>query len=207
MQMLHVQPIALEGHVARLEPLALAHAAGLLAAAGDPRIWPYMPEDPSASLAAMTGWIERSLAAQARGTDLPFTILWRATGEIAGSTRYLNIMPRDRGLEIGWTWLASPARRTALNTECKYLLLRHAFEGLGAIRVQLKTDRRNEVSQRAIARIGAVREGILRKHMIYPNGFQRDSVMYSITDDEWPAVKARLEGMLGDILGKRSSES
>ena len=196
--MMEVPPITLEGHVARLEPLTLVYAAGLLAAADDPSIWPYMPEDPSASLAAMTGWIERALAAQARGTDLPFAILWRATGAVAGSTRYLNIMPRDRGLEIGWTWLASAARRTALNTECKYLLLRHAFEQLGAIRVQLKTDRRNLVSQRAIERLGAVREGILRKHMIYPSGYQRDSVMYSITDEEWPAVKARLEGLLGE---------
>ena len=196
--MLDVRPMTLEGRVARLEPLSQEHAAGLFAAAGDPSIWPYMPEDPSASLDAMSGWIERSLEARARGTDLPFAIRWRATGEIAGSTRYLNIAARDRGLEIGWTWLSATARRTALNTECKYLLLRHAFERLGAIRVQLKTDRRNEVSQRAIARLGAVREGVLRKHMIYPNGYQRDSVMYSITDEEWPEVKARLEGMLGE---------
>jgi RimJ/RimL family protein N-acetyltransferase len=105
-------------------------------------------------------------------------------------------MPQDRGLEIGGTWYGLEFQRTVVNTECKYLLLRHAFETLGCIRVQLKTDRLNERSQKAIERIGAVREGVLRNHMILPNGRYRDSVFYSIVDTEWPAVKKRLEEMM-----------
>jgi RimJ/RimL family protein N-acetyltransferase len=155
-----------------------------------------MPADPSASAAAVTAWIHDALAERAAGTQFPFAIVELASGAAVGSTRYLNITPRDRGIEIGWTWLAPRMQRSAVNTECKYLLLRHAFETLGAIRVQLKTDARNLTSQRAIERLGAVREGVLRKHMIVLHGHQRDTVMYSITDDEWPAVKSRLAGLL-----------
>jgi RimJ/RimL family protein N-acetyltransferase len=191
-----VRPVTLEGRVARLEPLAPRHAAGLLRAGGDADIWAYLPVNPSESLAEMGRWVAAALEAQARGTDLPFAIVRRADGAVVGSTRYLNIARHDRGLEIGWTWLGREVRRTAINTECKYLLLRHAFEGLGAIRVQLKTDLRNERSQRAIERIGAVREGVLRKHMIVQGGHRRDTVMYSVIDTEWPAVRARLEGMM-----------
>ncbi len=193
---LDVRPITLEGTVARLEPLRPTHAEALYRAAQDPSIWDYMPVDPSASLAGMSAWIDAALAQQATGTQLPFAIIERATDTPVGSTRYLSIMPADRGLEIGWTWLTPAAQRTAINTECKYLLLRHAFEELGALRVQLKTDGRNVISQRAIERLGAVREGVLRKHMFVRHGYQRDSVMYSITDDEWPAVKAGLEAKL-----------
>ena len=191
-----VQPITLMGAAVRLEPLGLQHADDLFAAAQDPDIWRYMPSDPSASPAALRAWITTALDAQAAGSELPFTILDRATSRALGSTRYLNISPRDRSLEIGWTWLARPARRTSVNTECKYLLLRHAFETLRAVRVQLKTDRRNTVSRAAIERLGAVREGILRKHMLVANGYIRDTVMYSVTDDEWPGVKVHLESML-----------
>lgn len=191
-----VQPVTLMGTAVRLEPLGLQHADDIFAAAQDPDIWRYMPSDPSASPAALRAWIAAALDAQAAGGELPFAILDRATGRALGSTRYLNISARDRGLEIGWTWLASPARRTAVNTEGKYLLLRHAFETLRAVRVQLKTDRRNTVSQAAIERLGAVREGILRKHMLVANGYIRDTVMYSVTDDEWPGVKVRLQSML-----------
>jgi N-acetyltransferase len=193
---MEVTPVTLEGRVARLEPLEQRHAAGLLAVAQDRDIWRYMPSDPSGSPERMAAWIAAALRTQAAGTELPFAIVARATGEAVGATRYLNIVPRDRGLEIGWTWLGRAARRTAVNTECKYLLLRHAFETLGTIRVQLKTDGRNTVSQRAIERLGAVREGVLRRHMILEDGFQRDSVMYSIIAEEWPAVRTRLEGML-----------
>jgi RimJ/RimL family protein N-acetyltransferase len=114
-----------------------------------------------------------------------------------GSTRYLDIRRENRGLEIGWTWLAAAVQRTAVNTECKYLLLRHAFETLGAIRVQLRTDLRNLRSQRAIERIGATREGVFRQERIMWDGYLRDSVFYSVIDCEWPAVKARLEARLG----------
>ncbi|HEY7834071.1 MAG TPA: GNAT family protein [Ktedonobacterales bacterium] len=194
--MLRVDPVILEGVVARLEPLAPAHAADLFAAAHDASTWAYMPADPSASVAAISAWIAEALGQREAGGQMPFAIIERASGRAVGSSRYLNIMAHDRGLEIGWTWLAPAVRRTAVNTECKYLLLRHAFEELGTIRVQLKTDRRNEVSQRAIERLGAVREGILRQHMIVRDGYQRDSVMYSIIASEWPAVRARLEAWL-----------
>lgn len=113
-----------------------------------------------------------------------------------GSKSYLDVAPEHLRIEIGWTWLGAPARRTAVNTECKLLLLRHAFETLGCGRVQLKTDGRNLRSQTAIARLGAVREGVLRKHVILPDGFVRDTVMFSITADEWPGVRARLEDFL-----------
>jgi RimJ/RimL family protein N-acetyltransferase len=189
-----IGPITLEGRWVRLEPLAAHHAADLAEAAQDDEIWRYMPavlkteED-------IRDWIAAAQAQQATGTQLPFAIVDRATGRAIGSTRYLNIVPADRGLEIGWTWLAREARRTAINTECKFLLLRHAFEPLGCIRVQLKTDRRNERSRRAIERIGGQLEGILRNHMILHYGL-RDSAFYSIIDTEWPEVKERLVSRL-----------
>jgi RimJ/RimL family protein N-acetyltransferase len=144
----------------------------------------------------MRNWLREILARAEKGTDLPFVVVHLASGRIAGATRYLNIVPRDRGLEIGGTWYGLEFQRTGVNTECKYLLLRYAFEILGAIRVQLKTDLRNERSQRAIERIGAVKEGILRNHMILPDGTIRNSVFYSIIDSEWPAVKMRLEALM-----------
>ena len=192
-----VEPVTLVGAVARLEPLEMAHAEALYPVSQYPRIWEYMSSDPSASLESMRAWIAEMLAPREAGTQLSFAIFDRATDMYVGSTSYLDIMPEHRNLEIGWTWLTPAVQRTPINTECKYLLLRHAFETLGAIRVQLKTDRRNETSQRAIERLGAVREGILRKQrIIVRDGYQRDSVMYSITDDEWPAVKTGLEAKL-----------
>jgi RimJ/RimL family protein N-acetyltransferase len=193
---MQIEPVTLVGRVVRLEPLQPAHAEDLHAAGQEPRIWLCMPTDPSASVVSTVAWIADALAEQAAGRQIPFAIVDQATNRAVGSTRYLSLAPRDRGLEIGWTWLAVSAQRTAVNTECKYLLLRHAFDELGAIRVQLKTDSRNVTSQRAIERLGAVREGVLRKQMIVQDGYQRDTVMYSITDDEWPAVKARLEARL-----------
>jgi RimJ/RimL family protein N-acetyltransferase len=125
-------------------------------------------------------WISAALQEQAAGIVLPFAIIDLASGYAVGSTRYMAIVIRDRGLEIGWTWLSPFVQRTGVNTECKYLLLRHAFETLGAIRVQLKTHHDNVKSQRAIERIGATREGVLRNHMIMPDGSYRHSVYYSI---------------------------
>jgi RimJ/RimL family protein N-acetyltransferase len=144
----------------------------------------------------MRGWVSDILSRSEKGTDLPFVAIHLATGRMAGATRYLNIMPHDRGLEVGGTWYGLEFQRTAVNTECKYLLFKHAFETLGCIRVQLKTDLRNERSQRAIERIGAVKEGVLRNHMILPDGRIRHSVFYSILDAEWEGVKKRLEEML-----------
>src|SRR5260221_8471640 len=136
------------------------------------------------------------LGRQTRGTDLAFAVVHLASGRAIGASRYLNIEPAHRSLEIGGSWYGRAYQRTAVNTEAKYLLLSHAFDTLGCIRVQIKTDVRNERSQRAIERLGAVREGVLRHHMIMPDGHVRDSVYYGILAEEWPAMKARLEGML-----------
>jgi len=144
----------------------------------------------------MARWVRDILGRAASGTDMPFVAVHLPSGMVAGATRYMNIMPRDRGLEIGGTWYGPEFQRTVVNTECKYLLLTHAFEDLHAIRVQLKTDLNNERSQRAIERIGAVREGILRNHMILPDGRVRDSVFYSVLENEWPTVKERLERLM-----------
>jgi RimJ/RimL family protein N-acetyltransferase len=140
--------------------------------------------------------VQDILSRQAQGTDLPFAVIHLQAGCAIGATRYMEIRPKDLALEIGGTWYAPAYQRTAVNTECKYLLLRHAFEEWGCVRVQFKTDLLNERSQRAIERLGAVREGVLRHHMITPEGRLRDSVYYSILDSEWPAVKARLEAFL-----------
>jgi RimJ/RimL family protein N-acetyltransferase len=191
------QPLTLTGAFVRLEPLAPAHAPDLLAAvAHDPAIWQWLPVEPPGTLAEMTAFIQTALEAQAGGASIAFAQIAQTTGQAVGSTRYLNISRRDRGLEIGWTWIGKPWQRSAINTEAKYLLLRHAFEDLGAVRVQLKTDGRNLQSQAAIARLGAVREGVLRRHMLVRDGYIRDTVMYSILDHEWPAVQAGLAAKL-----------
>jgi RimJ/RimL family protein N-acetyltransferase len=137
------------------------------------------------------------LQRQARGTDLPFAVIFKQNGRAIGATRYLEIRPEHHGLEIGGTWYGVNYQRTVVNTECKYLLLRHAFETLGCIRVQFKADSRNERSIRALERIGAVREGMLRNHMILADGTIRHSVYFSIIESEWPAVKERLEAWIG----------
>jgi len=192
--MMKIEPVVLEGRWVRLEPLAMRHAGDLAAVSGDAEIWRYMPAS-LMTAGQVEEWLAATLAMQATGAVLPFAIVERASGRAIGSTRYLSIVPQDRGIEIGWTWLARAAWRTPVNTECKYLLLRHAFETLGCIRVQLKTDRRNERSRRAIERIGAQFEGILRNHMIMPYGL-RDSAYYSIIDAEWPAVQSNLVARL-----------
>lgn len=191
-----IRPVTLAGRVIRLEPLSEAHVPALAVAGDDERIWRYMRYGSVRTEPQMRELVRYLLAGQARGTDLPFTVFHQATGDIIGMTRYLDIQPANRSVEIGGTWFAVAHQRTAANTESKYLLLRHAFETLGCIRVQLKTDVRNEPSQRAIERIGAVKEGILRNHMILPDGYIRSSIIYSILIEEWPAVKALLENKL-----------
>jgi RimJ/RimL family protein N-acetyltransferase len=156
-----------------------------------------MPIRQPQSLAEMQRHIEEALRLQEAGATVPFATISLEHGRAMGATRYLTIMPQDRGLEIGWTWLGPEVQRTGVNTEAKYLLLRHAFETLGAIRVQLKTHHNNLRSQRAIERLGAVREGTLRNHMIMPDGSYRHSVYFSVIDDEWPSVKTRLETLMG----------
>ena len=192
---MRVEPVTLEGWMVRLEPLRFAHEAGLWEVAQDPEIWQFM----SALVERrddLHAWIAEALRLAQQGSALPFAIIERATGRAIGSTRYGNIIPADRNLEIGWTWLGKQFWRTAVNTECKYLLLRHAFETLGCVRVQLKTDALNVRSRTAIKRLGAIEEGTLRKHIWVQNRRFRDTVMFSIIDDEWPAVRERLEGWL-----------
>ena len=191
--MLKIEPVTLTGGLVRLEPLQMRHAAELYQAAQDPAIWTYMSIPPIRSLAEMEQFIATALQEQEMGTSLPFAIIDLAQNRAVGSTRYLDIKFAHRGLEIGWTWLSSSVQRTGINTECKYLLLRYAFETWGAIRVQLKTHHLNFKSQRAIERLGAVKEGTLRNHVIMPDGSYRHSVYYSIIEGEWPSVKIGLE--------------
>jgi RimJ/RimL family protein N-acetyltransferase len=193
--MLDLTPVTLNGKHARLEPLSVAHAPGLAASAHHSEIWEHM-RLPLFDDAVLREAIDAALAEHARGEGLPFTIVDATSGEQVGMTRYLDVQHEHRGLEIGWTWLTPRMWRTAINTECKYLLLSHAFEKLGCIRVQLKTSEKNLRSRRAIERIGARFEGIVRKHLVLPNGNVRSSALYSILDDEWPAVKAALEAKL-----------
>ncbi|MEA2529838.1 MAG: N-acetyltransferase [Thermomicrobiales bacterium] len=190
-----VEPVTLEGRRVRLEPIGHEHADDLVVAAGDRAIWRYIPLDPS-STESMRTWIDGSIADREAGTVLRFAIVDRASGRAVGSTSLFDIRPKDRGIEIGWTWLGRDAQRTGINTECKHLLLRHCFETVGAIRVQLKTHRLNFTSRRAIERIGAQFEGILRNHTIMPDGSYRDSAYYSIIECEWPAVRRHLELMM-----------
>ena len=189
-------PVVLYGDLVRLEPLDYVHADQLLEEAQDEEIWRYMPIPCPTTREQMLDQINKAWQAAAATLEVPFAILDDATDRAIGSTRFLDIKRHDRALEIGWTWLGTAHQRTGVNTECKYLLLRHAFEELGAIRVQLKTDRRNQRAQRAIERLGAVKEGTFRKHRLMWDGVVRDTVYYSILDSEWQGVKQRLEGFL-----------
>jgi RimJ/RimL family protein N-acetyltransferase len=187
-------PLLVSPHV-RLEALTVGHETDLYAAGQAPEIWTYLPtvHAPFQSREATRHWIDEALAQQATGWRWPFAIVWQATGRAIGSTSYLDLRWSDRALEIGWTWLTPAYWRTVVNTQCKYLLLQHAFEALGMYRVQLLTDSRNQRSQRAIERLGARKEGVLRSHILCPDGYRRDSVLYSILDHEWPEVRRRLE--------------
>lgn len=191
-----IKPVVLTGKYVRLEPMTLDHVDPLAKIGIGHDFWDFMVYGRMDSVEDMRGWVTDVLSRAEKGADLPFIAIHLASGRVAGATRYLNIMPDDRGLEIGGTWYGLEFQRTAVNTECKYLLLKHAFETLGCIRVQLKTDSRNERSQRAIERIGALKEGVLRNHMILPDGHHRHSVYYSILDTEWGEVKKKLEGMM-----------
>jgi N-acetyltransferase len=193
---MEIKPVVLQGQHVRLEPMTEGHVPGLTAIGAGQTFWDFMLYGNINTMEDMTSWVKDILARAEKGTDLPFVVIQLESEHVAGATRYLNIMPKDRGLEIGGTWYGAEFQRTVVNTECKYLLLSHAFDTLGCIRVQLKTDLRNERSQRAIERIGAVREGVLRNHMILPDGRFRHSVFYSILDTEWPDVKRKLEEML-----------
>lgn len=190
-----VQPVTLEGRAVRLEPLSRAHHHALAQVGLDEDLWRWIPTQVRTP-EEMVAYIEKALDEQTRGVSLPFAIIEKSSGRAIGSTRYGNIDREHRRVEIGWTWIAREWQRTAVNSECKYLLLRHAFESLGCIRVELKTDSLNERSRNAILRIGAKEEGICRNHMITSSGRIRHTVYFSVIDSEWPAVKAKLEARL-----------
>jgi RimJ/RimL family protein N-acetyltransferase len=189
-------PVELGGRYVRLVPLAREHAGPLWQAAGDPTIWRYMRTGLIHSETEMGALIDKLLVLQRAGGDLPFTVLLRAGDRPVGMTRYLDIQRAETTVEVGGTWYGPRFQRTPVNTDCKLTMLRHAFEVEGAHRVQIRTDLRNERSQRAIERLGAVREGVLREHLMMPDGVMRSSVCYSILAPEWPTVRARLERLL-----------
>lgn len=195
--MLRPERIVLEGRFVRLEPLDERHRDDLLAAAAeDPATWRYMSSDLSVGAGAWPAY----LADARRPEYVAWATIERDSNRAVGSTRFGDIAPEHGRVEIGWTWIAPSHQRTAVNTEAKLLQLTYAFDELGATRVALKTDGRNLRSQAAIERLGAVREGALRRHIRMPDGFMRDTVYYSILSDEWPAVKARLEERLGHTM-------
>jgi RimJ/RimL family protein N-acetyltransferase len=190
-----VQPVTLEGRVVCLEPLSLAHVDALCEVGLDESIWRYIPYHVETS-EQMRGYVQTALKGQADGTMLPFATFSKEAGRVVGSTRYMTIDKPNHRVEIGSTWIGQPWQRTAVNTEAKYLMLQHAFEVLSCLRVEFKTDALNEKSRNAILRIGAKQEGIFRNHVIMSTGRIRDSVYFSITDGEWPQVKAALEAKL-----------
>ncbi|MEO6095046.1 MAG: GNAT family N-acetyltransferase [Fibrobacteria bacterium] len=189
--------LMLTGGGVELVPLAPDHIPGLYRAGKNPELWRFVPFA-VASESDMGRYVSMALADRDRGEGFPFTIRHKADGRILGSSRYYSLSPQNRNLEIGYTWLDPSVWRTAVNTECKLLLLRHAFESLGCVRVALRTDLRNLRSRNAIERLGATLEGVLRKHMILPDGYIRDTVYFSITDEEWPQVKNGLAARLVD---------
>jgi RimJ/RimL family protein N-acetyltransferase len=186
----------LVGRIVVVEPLERRHEEGLWAAGRDPEVWRWLPVDAAADRESFSGWLEEALARRDAGLDVPFAVLSAESGAPLGSTRYLALRPEHRGLEIGWTWLGARSWGTGANAEAKLLLLRHAFETLGCLRVEFKTDARNERSRAALEALPARFEGIFRKHMIVRDGQLRDSAWYAVTDDEWPAVEANLERRL-----------
>ena len=197
--MAFAEPVTLEGHHVRLDPMAPERADALAAALGtaaaDGRMWESKvttiprPDE-------MRAYVDQALAELDRGVSLPFVTVDRTSGRVVGSTRYMNIEAPHRRLEIGTTWIGKSFQRTAINTEAKYLMLQHAFETLHCIAVDLRTHEKNAQSRAAIERLGAKLDGILRNHRILPDGSLRNTATYSITDAEWPAVKARLETRL-----------
>ena len=193
--MFTLDPVTLEGGVVRLVPLGVEHVDGMCEVGLDPEIWRWMPTTVN-DRAGMEAFVQESLDMQMAGTGLPFATTLRETGQIIGSTRFMNVAVAHRRVEVGGTWIGTAWQRTRVNTEAKYLMLRYAFEQLGCLRVEFKTHARNSRSRAAILRLGAVEEGLFRKHMVQGDGSVRDTVYFSIVDDEWPVVKGRLEARL-----------
>jgi N-acetyltransferase len=187
-----------QGRRVVVEPLAAEHEEGLAAAAGDPDMFAWMPVDMASSREALHDWLTTSLASARAGREVPYAILSAHTGEVLGSTRFLELRLEHLRAEIGWTWVTRPAWSTGVNIETKLLLIGHALETVGLRRVEFKTDARNERSRGALLALGATFEGILRKHMVVRDAGERDSAYYSVIDDDWPAVKRHLRSRLGD---------
>ncbi|HXL23163.1 MAG TPA: GNAT family protein [Candidatus Dormibacteraeota bacterium] len=200
------EPVTLERRVVRLDPLTRAHHHRLCEVGLDEELWKWIPV-PVRTADEMAAYLEKALDEQQRGVSLPFAIVERASELVIGSTRYMNIEREHRRVEIGCTWVAQAWQRSPVNTEAKYLLLRHAFDTLGCMRVELKTDSLNEKSRAAIQRIGAKEEGIFRNHMITASGRIRHTVYYSIVEAEWPGIRARLEQKMAAQSGIASSEN
>jgi RimJ/RimL family protein N-acetyltransferase len=196
--------VVLQGTHVRLEPLSHDHFDDFVEVALDPEIWRWTTER-ALSPEELRAWIDRALAMRDTGTAMPFATVALPYGKAIGGTRFATYSPTDRRVEIGWTWIGRDWQRTAVNTEAKYLMLRHAFETLDCIRVELRTDVHNDRSRAAILRIGAKEEGILRKHSTTTSGRVRDTIYYSIVDDEWPSVKAGLETRLSDVTAPRTT--
>ena len=190
-----VEPVVLEGRIVRLEPLSMAHLGDLAEVALDPAIWQWTLARPT-DRAILREWIEAALANAATGAEMPFATLDANTGKAIGSSRFMSIVPEHRRLEIGWTWLGKARQLSGANREAKLLQLTHAFEALGANRVEFKTDSLNEPARRALLGIGSTFEGTFRNHMIMPDGRLRHSAYYSVVAEEWPAVRARLEAAI-----------
>jgi RimJ/RimL family protein N-acetyltransferase len=194
-----VLPVTLEGRIVRLEPLAESHLAGLAEVAFDPSIWRWTLARPT-DVEGLRAWMDTAIAHLADSSEMPFATVDASTGRPIGSTRFMSIVPEHRRLEIGWTWVAPAWQRRGANQEAKYLQLRHAFEDLGANRVEFKTDSLNEKANPALLAIGATFEGTFRNHMIMPEGRLRHSNYYSVTKEEWPDRKAKLEAKIAGIL-------
>ena len=187
----------LEGELVRLEPLSSAHEDGLWEASRDPRTWQWLSIEQPRTREELRAYLDAALANQADGIEMPLATVRREDDRIVGSTRYLALHPEHRTVEIGWTWLTPEAWGSGLNVEAKLLMLEHAFERLGCLRVELKTDARNERSRGAMAALPAQFEGVHRKAMLVRGGQRRDSAWYSVIDDEWPDVRANLLRRLG----------
>jgi N-acetyltransferase len=194
-----VTPVTLEGSIVRLEPLSTEHLDGLAEVAFDESIWRWTLVQPT-EIGGLRGWVEAAVAQSESGSEMPFATIDAATGRPIGSTRFMSIVPEHRRLEIGWTWVAPGWQRTGANQEAKYLQLRHAFEVLGANRVEFKTDSLNEKANPALLSIGATFEGTFRNHMIMPGGRLRHSNYYSVTREEWPDRKRKLEARIAGFL-------
>jgi RimJ/RimL family protein N-acetyltransferase len=190
-----IQPVVLEGRIVRLEPLRRDHLDGLAEVAFDPTLWQFTLARP-VDRGGLEAWLETALANAQAGTEMPFATVDQASGRPIGSTRYLAIVPEHRRFEIGWTWLATTAQRTGANREAKLLQLTHGFEQLAANRIEFKTDSLNERSRAALLGIGAQFEGVFRNHMVMPDGRLRHSAYYSVTREDWPSVRARLNELL-----------